>query len=45
MSSLALMVATSFLTSSILSLAVPLGVLIVVAFWYVMLWIRGVGER
>jgi hypothetical protein len=37
--------ATSFLTASILTLALPLGVLIAVAVWYVVLWTRGTGER
>ena len=37
--------AAHFLTGSILSLVLPLGVLIVVAVWYVMLWRRGSGER
>jgi hypothetical protein len=36
--------AASFLTSSILTLAVPLGVLVVVAIWYVVLWRRGERE-
>jgi hypothetical protein len=34
-----------FLTGSILSLALPLGVLILVAVWYVVLWRQGSGER
>jgi hypothetical protein len=38
-------IAAHFLTGSILSLAIPLGVLIVVAVWYVVLWRRGMGER
>jgi hypothetical protein len=38
-------IASSFLTGSILSLALPLGVLIAVAVWYVVLWRRGTGER
>jgi hypothetical protein len=37
--------ASDFLTGSILTLALPLGVLIVVAIWYVLLWRRGTGER
>lgn len=32
-------------SSSILTLAIPLGVLICVAIWYVLLWRRGAGER
>jgi hypothetical protein len=38
-------IATHFLTGSILTLVVPLGVLIVIAIWYVLLWLRGAGER
>ncbi len=38
-------IASSFLTGSILSLALPLAVLIAVAVWYVVLWRRGSGER
>ncbi len=37
--------ASDFLTGSILTLAIPLGVLIAVAVWYVSLWRRGTGER
>jgi hypothetical protein len=37
--------ASRFLTGSILSLVLPLGVLIVVTVWYVFLWRRGAGER
>ena len=40
-----LTLATHFLTGSILSLVLPLGVLIVVAVWYVLLVRRGMGER
>jgi hypothetical protein len=38
-------IASSFLTGSILSLVLPLGVLIAVAVWYTVLWRRGTGER
>lgn len=38
-------IASSFLTGSILTLALPLGVLIAVAIWYVVLFNRGSGER
>jgi hypothetical protein len=38
-------IAAHILTGSILTLALPLGVLIVVAIWYVVLWRRGEGER
>ena len=38
-------IASSFLTSSILTLVIPLAVLIAVAIWYVVLWRRGTGER
>jgi hypothetical protein len=37
--------ATHFLTGSILSLVLPLGVLIIVVVWYVVLVRRGFGER
>jgi hypothetical protein len=37
--------AAHFLTGSILTLAIPLGALIVVAVWYVLLWRGGMGER
>lgn len=45
MPSLALIIASSFLTGSILTLAMPLGVLIAVAIWYAVLFNRGTGER
>ena len=45
MSSLALIVASSFLTGSILTLVLPVGVLIAVTVWYVILFNRGTGER
>jgi hypothetical protein len=45
MSKLDIPLAAHFLTGSILSLALPLGVLIVVAIWYVAEWRRGSGER
>jgi hypothetical protein len=45
MPKLAVPVASHFLTGSILTLALPLGVLIVVAIWYVMLWRHGSGEH
>jgi hypothetical protein len=32
-------------TGSVLTLVLPLGVLIAVAVWYVVLWRRGAGER
>jgi hypothetical protein len=38
-------IASHFLTGSILTLVLPLGVLILVAIWYVVLWRRGIGER
>jgi hypothetical protein len=37
--------ASHFLTGSILTLVLPLGVLILVAIWYVILWRNGSGER
>jgi len=45
MSSNALTLASSFLTGSILTLVLPLGVLIIVAIWYVVMWRNGTGER
>jgi hypothetical protein len=38
-------IASGFLTGSILTLVLPLGVLILVAIWYVVLWRGGSGER
>ena len=38
-------IATHFLAGSILTLVLPLGVLILVAVWYVVLWRRGTGEH
>jgi hypothetical protein len=38
-------IAAHVLTGSILTLVIPLGVLIVVAVWYVLLWRGGMGER
>jgi len=38
-------IAAHVLTGSILTLALPLGVLIAVVVWYVILWRRGMGER
>jgi hypothetical protein len=45
MSQIALPIAAHFLTGSILTLVIPLGALIAVAIWYVVLWRRGTGER
>jgi hypothetical protein len=45
MSSNALTLASGFLTGSILTLVLPLGVLIIVAIWYVVMWRNGTGER
>ena len=39
------LIASGFLTGSILSLVLPLGVLIAVTIWYLVLWRRGSGER
>ena len=44
MSAIAVPLAAHFLTGSILTLAMPLGVLILVAIWYFVMWRRGVGE-
>ena len=38
-------IASGFLTGSILTLVLPLGVLICVAIWYVVMWNNGSGER
>jgi hypothetical protein len=43
MSEIALALAAT--SGSVLTLALPLGVLIAVAVWYVVLWRRGAGER
>jgi hypothetical protein len=45
MPQMSLPIAAHFLTGSILTLVIPLGVLIAVAIWYVVLWRRGMGER
>jgi hypothetical protein len=45
MPNIALPIAAHVLTGSILTLALPLGVLIAVTVWYVILWRRGMGER
>jgi hypothetical protein len=45
MPALIFVLATRFLTASILTLVVPLGVLIAVTAWYVVIWSRGMGER
>jgi hypothetical protein len=41
----AIPLAAHFLTGSILTLALPLGVLILIACWYVLLLRGGAGER
>jgi hypothetical protein len=38
-------IASSLQTASVLTLVLPLGVLIVVAVWYVQMWRNGTGER
>ena len=45
MPKIAIPIASHFLTGSILTLVLPLGALIAVAVWYVVLWLRGTGER
>jgi hypothetical protein len=45
MPSLAPILASSFETAAVLTLVLPLGVLILVALWYLVLWHRGAGER
>ena len=37
--------ATHFLTASILTLVLPLGVFISVVAWFAVMWSRGAGER
>jgi len=44
MLSIAAPVATSFLTGSILTLVIPLGVLIAVSIWYVAIWRRSLRD-
>ena len=38
-------IASGFLTGSILTLVLPLGVLICVAIWYVVMWLHDSRER
>jgi hypothetical protein len=38
-------IASHFLTGSILTLVLPVGVFIAIAVWYVLMWRRGTGER
>src|SRR6202035_1332302 len=45
MSTISIPIAAHFLTGSILSLVLPVGVFIVVAVWYVRIWLRGSRER
>ena len=45
MESTALLIASHFLTGSILTLVLPLGTLILVCIWYTVLWRRGAGRR
>jgi hypothetical protein len=45
MSTISIPIAAHFLTGSILTLVLPVGVFIVVAIWYVLVWRRGTGER
>jgi hypothetical protein len=45
MSTISIPIAAHFLTGSILSLVLPVGVVIVIVVWYVRLWLRGTGER
>lgn len=44
MAAITVPLAAHFLTGSILTLAIPLGVLILVAIWFFVMWHRGVGE-
>jgi hypothetical protein len=41
----ATMLASDFLTGSILTLVLPLGVLLAILVWFSVLWWRGAGER
>ncbi len=45
MPKIAVPIASHFLTGSILTLVIPLGVLIAVTIWLVVLWRSGMGER
>ena len=45
MATTALVIASGFQTGAVLTLALPLGVLILVVIWYAVLWSRGMGER
>lgn len=45
MASISIPIAAHFLTGSILSLVLPLGVALVVGGWYAFRWRRGAGER
>jgi hypothetical protein len=45
MPKIAIPIAAHVLTGSILTLVLPVGVFIVIAIWYVLLWRRGTGER
>ncbi len=45
MAALQLPLAAHILTASILTLVLPLGVLVVVSIWYLVLFMRGAGER
>ncbi len=38
-------VLASFLVGSIITIALPLGAVIAVTIWYVVLWQKGAGER
>jgi hypothetical protein len=45
MAAIAIPLATHFLTASVLTLVLPVGVFIAVIFWFSVLWRRGAGER
>lgn len=45
MPEIAVPLASGFQTGAVLTLVLPLGVLICVAIWYVVLWRGGSGER
>jgi hypothetical protein len=45
MAAIHFLLAAHILTAAILTLVMPLAVLIVVSIWYVVLFLRGAGER
>jgi hypothetical protein len=45
MTDIAAILASGFQTGAVLTLVLPLGVLVAVVVWYLVLWRRGMGER